>query len=173
MNYNWREIGIQVGSIDPNKDSNSPIGSKGGSIYAQKAIEIMLGDDEIKEMVNHIIEYKEEGEIMVSVLRLIKSTKAVNFAYNIYKNSEGQKASAAAWVIKHIAHPITIKWVEEFLNDDNVAGYGMGLLDQLAYEDWIDFELVEPLLIIAENYKSEGVRDRAKSIRDYLNNNED
>lgn len=173
MKFKWREIGIQVGSIDPNKDPKSPIGPKGGSIFAQKALEIILGDNEIKEMINCILEYEETEEIMISVLRLIKSTKAVEIAYNIYKNSEGQRAYTAVWIIKHIAHPMSLKWVEEFLDDDNVAGWGIGLVDQLAFAGWIDIDMVEEILKKAENHKFEGVRARAISVRDYLKEQED
>lgn len=168
MNFNWKELAIKVGSLIFDSTGKKKH-EYGGTSFARKALELIFGENEIKEMVDYILDYKEAEELVVSVLRYIKSPTATQYAYEIYKNSEGQRAMDAVLIIKRIAHPMAFKWVEEFLDDDNVVGWGIGVLDQLLWEYLIEEEDAEYLLKKAENHKSESIRKNAKGIRDYLN----
>ncbi|MBY9007375.1 MAG: hypothetical protein KGD63_11525 [Candidatus Lokiarchaeota archaeon] len=168
MKYNWKELAIRVGSLEYDSSGNKKH-EYGGTSFARDALELILGKDEIKEMVDYILDYKEAENLVLSILSYIKSSTATEYAYNIFKNSDGQRAMDAVWIIKHIAHPMSFKWIEEFLDNENVKGWGIGVLDQLLWESLIDEEDAEYLLKKGENDKDKNIRDNVEFIRNYLN----
>jgi hypothetical protein len=106
----------------------------------------------------------------MSMLAHIRSLRATELAHALYKSSSDERAGRAVWLIKHIAHPRALEWVEEFLADENVAGWGVDVLDQLLWTEHVDRDVPEAvrLLGLAERHPSEHVRERAASIRHYL-----
>lgn len=162
MISNWKEVAIKVGSLKSD-------GESGGDSYGKAALEEILGDEWIQNTVDHIISFKQGGEVATDCLRLIHSSKATIYAYDIYKSSEGEKADRAVWLIKQIAHPVSFQWIKEFLNDINVISRGLGVLDQLLWTKQIPYdEKSERLLQLALD-KSEGhLSDRVDFIRRYL-----
>lgn len=134
MISDWEDIGLKVGSLTPDKSVES-----GSSQLGQRALEELLRDQWVKGTVDFIIEAKRGGELAMNCLRLIKSEKAVRCAYNLYKNSTNERVVEAVWLIKHLAHPTSFEWVEEFIRDDNVITWGIGLLDQLLWTEEIDY----------------------------------
>lgn len=90
----------------------------------------------------------------MNVLSHIESERAAQIAYEVYRSASGNRASMAVWLIKHIAHPTTIAWVSELLADPNVAGWGVGLLDQLLWRERISPGDAEHLLVAAEQPSS-------------------
>ncbi len=70
----------------------------------------------------------------MNCLRILESEYATDYAYQVYKNSSNKEdCRLAVLVIKDIAHPKSINWIEEFLNDENVSDFGLGVLDQLLW----------------------------------------
>jgi hypothetical protein len=166
MISNWKEIALKVGSL------NSDGSESGGDSYGKAALEEILGDEWIQSTVDHIISFKPGGEIASDCLRLIHCPKAAIYAYNIYKLSDGKKADRAVWLIKQLAHPVSFQWIEEFLNDANVIGWGLGVLDQLLWTKQIEYgERVEALLQLAQANSGGQLTDKVDFIRDYLRKN--
>lgn len=157
----WTKLAVDVGSV-------SETSERGGTDYAQRALEIIIGEVNINSGVEHILDGKPGTELAMNVLRQINSLKALELAYEEYKTSSGQRAATAVWLIKHIDNARSVEWIEEFLSDDNVAGWGVGVLDQLLWQHSIEPEEVEHLIILAENHSIENVRDQAAFIRQYL-----
>ncbi len=106
------------------------------------------------------------------MLRYISSQEVAELAYQAYRQSSGERAGRAVWLIKHIAYPILCYglWVEEFLRDGNVAGWGIGVLDQLLWSHRIDPEdaMVVALLDLAAQHQIDNVREQAAFITTYL-----
>ena len=167
MKYNWKELAIKVGSLKYDS-SGRKMGEADGTYFARDALELILDKNEIKEMVEYILDHKEGEGLVISILRYIKSSTATQYAYNTYKNSEGQRAMDAVWILKQIAHPMSFKWIEEFLDDDNVKGWGIGVLDQLLWWGLIEEEDAEYLLKKGEKHKNKHVRETVEFIRNYL-----
>src|SRR5687767_13262284 len=113
MISNWIEIALKVGSLKSD-------GESGGDSYGKAALEEIPGDEWIQSTVDHILSFKRGSEVATDCLRLIHSSRAAIYAYNIYKLSDGEKADRAVWLNKQIAHPVSVQWIEEFLNDENV-----------------------------------------------------
>lgn len=95
--------------------------------------------------------------------------KATLYAYEIYKSSTHERADRAVWLIKQLAHPVSYEWIEEFLNDMNVIGWGLGVLDQLLWTRQIPFdEKAEKLLHLALTNSEGQMADQIDFIRSYL-----
>ena len=168
MKSNWENIGLKVGSLDGNKQIEL-----GGNDLAKKAIAEILGEEWIQTTVDHIVQVKRGSELAMNCLRLLESEKATNYAYEIYKNSNGERASEAVWLIKQIANPVAFKWVEEFLNDPNVMIWGFGLLDQLLWTENILYddekEKVDSLFQLALINSDNKLKEDVDFVKKYLN----
>ncbi len=145
MQVDWEALARQVGS---------PSGGfeQGGSNFAELALEQILGEAAIRDAVDIILDYHACSELASSVLWRITSRLATDVAYEEYESSSGERAARAVWLIKHIAHPRSLEWVREFLRDDNVAVWGVAVLDQLLWTSRVEPEAVEELLQIAERH---------------------
>lgn len=163
MITDWIALGKIVGSL---KDDGS---ESGGDNITKIAFDEILGDEWIQNTVETIVSFKKGSELAMNCLNLIGSTKAVLYAYAIYKSSEGERARQAVWLIKHIVNPISLNWVEELLNDDNVIDLGLGVLDQLLWTEQIpNDDKTESFLDMAETNSKGQLKDLADFIRTYL-----
>jgi hypothetical protein len=70
-------------------------------------------------------------------------------------------------LIREIAHPKALDWLEEFLRDERVAHLGADLLGELVRRRALGAgdSRVERLLALAEAHRSETVRAGAASLR--------
>jgi hypothetical protein len=160
MITDWKELAKQIGSLRDDRES-------GGDEFAQIAFEQILGQEWIESTVDDIVFFKRGSELAMNCLRYIRSKQAILYAYSIYKSSSGERASRAVWLIKQIAHPISLDWVEDFLNDDNVMGWGIGVLDKLLWEEQIPFDAkIERLLKLADG--KEQLKEQVDFIRQYI-----
>lgn len=100
----------------------------------------------------------------------MESEYATDYAYSVYKNSNRKdKSELAVFVIKEIAHPKSIRWVEEFLEQDYTAAFGLGLLDQLLWTDKIEScKETERLLNIASKKLNGDLNEQVDFIKGYL-----
>jgi hypothetical protein len=167
MITDWGEIGRQIGSIRED-------GESGGDDYARAAFEAILRDEWITSTVDYSISFRPGREVAMNCLRLLRSEKAALYAYEIYKTSTGERASQAVWFIKQIAHPVSIFWIEEFLNDPNVIDWGLGVLDKLLWAEEMPYnEKVQSLLDLAV-FNSKGMlREHVDFIKKYVENRSD
>ena len=138
---------------------------------AKLALELFLGKEWIENTVDYIIKFKGEAwDLAIKSLRILESEYATDYAYGIYKNSNNPEyRRQAVFVIKDIAHRKSIDWVEEFLNDDDVAGWGIGVLDQLLWCERIEpDEKTEELLNLALTKYNGELKENVEFIRGYL-----
>ena len=171
MKTDWKKIGIEIGSITENFES-------GGTKYAKLAFENILGEKWIKETVEKAISNEIGAELAMNCLRLISSELATDYAYTIYKSDiNSQRKNMAVWLIKHLAVKKSYDWIEEFINDKNTIGWGIGVLDQLLWTEKIDYEdekeRVDYLLNLAI-IKSDGeLKENVDFINGYLKERDD
>lgn len=162
MTTNWKQLAIELGTLNAD-------GETGGDKFAQEAFDKILGDEWIESTVEYIVSIKVGRELALSCLSYLQSTKAVQYAYSIYKSSNGERAEQAVWVIKHLKNPISLDWVEEFLNDATVMHLGVGILDQLLWTEQIPFnKKANSLLDLAEEKSNEMLKEQTDFIRKYV-----
>jgi hypothetical protein len=159
MTVDWRALASHVGGITAQ-------GERGGTHVARLALEALLGEDTIRGAVQHAVSGAPGAELAMSVLAHVRSLRATEIAYALYRSGSVE----AVWLIKHIAHPRALAWVEEFLADDAAAGWGIDVLDQLLWRDPVDRDDPEALRLLglAERHPAEQVRERAAFIRRFL-----
>jgi len=166
MNTDWKKIGTEIGSITKNSEC-------GGTDYAKLAIENILGEKWIKETVEKAISNELGAELAMSCLSLISSELATDYAYSIYQSDlNSERKNMAVWLIKHLAVKKSYDWVEEFINDKNVIGWGIGVLDQLLWTEKIDYEdekaRVDYLLNLAVTNSNGELKENVDFINEYL-----
>lgn len=169
----WRQLARAVGSIDDSR----PQQVSGGSHFARLALEKVLGPENIRSAVDLVLTWDPASELITSVLSFIRSSTAVDLAYEAYKNSSGNRdrGTAAVWLIQQIAHPKALDWVEEFLADDALGDLGVGVLDQLLWTGAVEYQhepRAQRLLATIDQHPDAHLRDRAEFIRRYLRERE-
>jgi hypothetical protein len=163
MTTDWKQLARQLGSL---RDDGS---ESGGDDYAKKALDEILGDEWIESAVEHIVSFKRGRELAMNCLRYLHSTKATNYAYRVYKASDGERADQAVWLIKHLANPIALEWIEEFLNDKNVIHWGLGVLDQLLWTEQVLYDdKAKSLLELADRNSKGQLKEHTDFIRQYI-----
>jgi len=163
MLTDWTSLARKIGSL--HEDGSE----KGSDKFALKALDEILGDEWIESTVEHIVSFRRGRELAMNCLRNLHSTKATQYAYKVYKSSEGERADQAVWLIKHIANPISEEWIEEFLNDKNVIHWGLGVLDQLLWTEQIQYDdKTKSLLELAEINSNGQLKEQTNFIRQYI-----
>lgn len=81
-----------------------------------------------------------------------------------------ERADQAVWLIKHIANPISLDWVEEFSKDKNVIHCGLGILDQLLWTEQIPYDdKAKSLLELADKNSNGQLKEQIDFIKQYIN----
>ena len=165
---NWDQLAREAGIVTKRSSEGGTM-TLTGSKWACRALEILLGRDNIRTAVRLVLSPhgRREGAraIAESVLRHVHSLQATELAYEAYRR--GRQPNAAVMLIGDIAHARALEWVEEFLNDPRVTGAGIRLLDQLLWRGHVDPDHPEArrLLTMAEHHPDEQIRAQAVSIR--------
>jgi hypothetical protein len=103
-------------------------------------MEIILGDDAIKDAVERYVRGDSASEIIRSVLSVLRPTSARNHCCQIFKSQRSiEERRSAAGLLSSCAVRETIDWVCEFLadSDEGIQNWGASLADQLAFGQWI------------------------------------
>lgn len=158
MAVDWIQLARDVGSLDGDTE-------RGGTTYAVAALERLV---DVEATVAFILDGGRGAELAMNVLRYLQSERAARLAYDVYRAETGERASMAVWLIKQIAHPCAVPWIAELLRDDHVAGWAVGVLDQLLWCERVEPAEVESLIVQAEQHANENVREQAAFIRGYL-----
>lgn len=163
MTTDWAGIGKKIGSIKEHTVSGADAGATGD------VMEELFGEAWIKKAVDFAISWQPGRELAMNCLRLLKSPRSVQYAYEVYKSSEGEQAVQAVWLIKQLCHPMSLDWVGEFLDDRNVAETGIGVLDQLVWHNEVkDDDRIEQLLNKADHVYGGILKPKANFIREYI-----
>lgn len=169
MITDWKRIGIKIGILTEEDTFDKGCSTKD----AKKALEIILGKEWIKQSVDIALTIEPGAELAMSSLKLLSSELAVDYAYSIYKSdTDPERKRMAVWLIKHLAIEKSYQWVEEFLNDKNVIGWGLDVLDQLLWREVIYYEdvseKVNHLFELAIKNSNGGLEESVDFIKEYL-----
>jgi hypothetical protein len=160
----WVSLGKQIGTL---KESGESVSTQD----AQRAIEILIGEENIRELVDYYIDGKPGYELGRLVLRQFHPWSAMEYCYEIYKSDENpQRRMFAIELLRSVADKRALKWVNEFLEDENpqIQVLGIGILDYLNLKSLIVIEEVEEILSKALQHSNLGVRQIARTVRKNL-----
>lgn len=165
MKTNWTQLAYELGSANLQDNYES-----GGTEFAQKALEKILGKSFIINTIEHILAHKKGSEIALNTLSLLRSEVACCYLYEVFQTSTENRKSDAVWLIKHITHPVCVAWIEDFLHDETTAIWGLGCIDQLLWKGEISFdERVLHWLNIAETKYSNRFCEQIQWIKSFQN----
>lgn len=166
MGIDWGAIAKQVGDITEK-------GETYGTASGRRALEILLGEDNIRSAVDCWISQRPGCFTAEMVLSIIRSNIAMTRCYEIYKGECGtENASRAIFLLAGIADAEALPWVDEFLEDisENIRWNGLMVLRTLLERPLGDAlaSAARKLLDKAEEDPEPGIRERAKQIRSQL-----
>lgn len=153
------------------------VGTEGGNIEsvsiqdAQRVIEILIGEENLREAVDYYIDGKPGCELARFVLRQFHPWTAMEYCYEIYKSDENRERRIfAVELLRAVADKRALVWVKEFLEDEDsqIQNYGIGILDYLNLKSLIIMEDVEEILLIADKHSNPGVRETAQMLREQI-----
>lgn len=144
-----------------------------GSSNAMLAIEQIIGEDVLRQAVDHYVAYKPESELVRHVLWRLQLWSAMQRCYEIYRfDANIEYRQGAIELLRVVADARALDWIEEFLADPDpsIQNCGIGVLDQLVFGGGIRnsetaMETAERLLTLAEQHENSYVRETADSIR--------
>lgn len=135
---------------------------------ANRAIEILIGEGNLRKAVDCYISGQSGFELAQSVLRQIQPWSAMQYCYEIYKSERDiDERRLAVILLVIIADSRALNWINEFLDDEDefIQGSGISIVAELRLSGWINFEDCEDLLLKAESHANSNVREQAEYIR--------
>lgn len=152
-------------------------GSEGyGSNHAMAALELIVGEEAIRQSVDYYVALKPEAELVRQVLWRLRPWSAMQRCCEIYhSDADIEYRRTAIELLRVVADERAFDWIEEFLADpdEGIQGWGIGVLDQLLWGGSMSPngdipEKAERLLVKAEGHHNPQVQSQAASVRGYL-----
>jgi len=161
----WENLAARLGTLREGGGESS------GSDAAQRALEIIIGEDALRASVDYRLTCRRGSGLAQSVLEQIHPWSAMSYCHENFKshpNIETRRLAVA--LLKHVADRRALPWISEFLEDEDpqIQTWGACVLDQLLFSYLIEPEEAEDLLRKAEEHENEAVREQAASVRGYL-----
>lgn len=168
MAIDWREIASKVGGFDPDGQERI-VGTDGG----RRALELLLGEENIREAVDHWADQKPGEFTVEQILIIISSSVAMKRCYEIYKTDPASnRAGAAVFLLAEMADSRVLPWVSEFLEDSSrgIRWNGLMALRTILIGPLGDagIETARELLTKAESDSDQQLQERAREIRHQL-----
>ncbi|MCA1626477.1 MAG: hypothetical protein LC742_00715, partial [Acidobacteria bacterium] len=119
----WKTLAEQLGTLRDN-------GEVGDASYARRAIEILLGEEILRQAVDYYISGEPGSELARFVLWQIHPWSAMKHCYHIYKSdAEIEKRRLAVELLRVVADRRAMGWITEFLEeaDPQIQMWGAGV----------------------------------------------
>lgn len=123
----WEQIAVMTGSLQDGSEH-------GDAVNALRALEILLGENALREAADHYISGAPGGELIRSILMLLRPKSVMEYCFHLYHNSEElQVRRNAIELLSGIADESTLKWVNELFDDPDleIVTHSICLLDRL------------------------------------------
>lgn len=117
MPIEWRKVADEIGALNPDGSEQGA-----GTSSGLRALELLLGEENIRGAVDWWASGEPGAFTAEMVLRIIRSTVAMNYCYEIYKNEpDTRRAGAAVFLLYEMADDRVLPWVAEFLEDASMT----------------------------------------------------
>ena len=163
-NIDWEQLARNFGLVGQGRNA-------GSSDDARRALEVIIGESALRDSVEYYIAGGPGSELARHVLWQLRPQSAMNHCYEIFKSSRPiYERRMAVELVRVVADRRALPWVTEFLADpdEGIQCWGVGLLDQLLFSQFVEPLDAEASLRMAEAHSSKGVGEQARFIRDFL-----
>jgi hypothetical protein len=164
----WEQLARQLGLLRPD-------GESGGSDSALRAIELLLGEDNLKAAADYYVSGGPGGELARNVLWQLRPWSAMQRCHEIYRSgADVETRCAAVELIRVVADRRALPWVQEFLDDPDpgIQTWGAGVVDQLLWSRLAEPEECAALLERMAAHPNANVRGTAEWIQLFLRDRE-
>jgi hypothetical protein len=126
----------------------------------------IIGEQRLRDAVDFYVGRQPGCELVRSVLFVLRPGCAKERCYEIFKSGDPTERVTAVELLRMTADARVVPWVPEFLADDSegVQNWGIDVLDQLLYCDFIGRKEAEPILRLALHHGNARVREQAVQI---------
>ncbi|MFC5863242.1 hypothetical protein ACFPT7_13135 [Acidicapsa dinghuensis] len=154
MTIDWRALDKQVGGC-------------WGTEPGIRVLELIVGEENIRRAVDHWITFEPGYGAAEQVLLIMRSTVAMEYCYEIYKNEPStERAGRAIFLLSEMADWRFMRWARELVEDSTTRWNAVVALEQVLArplgEEGID--LAKELLAKAEEDPDQRLRERAAEI---------
>ena len=146
-------------------------GEPAGDDAARRALELILGEEILRESVDYYVALRPARELVRSVLWLLRPWSAMIRCRELSQRpNEIETRRRAVELLRAVADGRALPWVSEFLDDEDagIQAWGIGVLDQLLWSELVEPEEAEEVLERSARHENGAVRDRVEFIRSYL-----
>ena len=160
MAIDWKELDKQVGGC-------------WGTEPGIRVLELIVGEENIRDAVDYWAKFEPGYGAAEQVLLMTRSTVAMEYCYQIYKNEPGtERAGRAIYLLAKMADWRFMRWARELMDDPD---FSTRWNTTVALEQVLDgplddegLELAKELLARAEADTDERLRERAAEIHKRL-----
>ncbi|AFY90678.1 hypothetical protein [Chroococcidiopsis thermalis] len=161
----WKLLAQQVGALVENSASVTGYSEIGSSDLALQAIEVLIGEENLRNAVDYYISGKPGSELTRHILWRLHPRTAMQYCYELYKSNTVsiETKISAIELLRVVGDRHVLKWIPEFLSDrdPSIQSWGIGILDQLLFSRLIYSEDVKDLLLKATEHTNSYVREKA------------
>lgn len=139
----------------------------GGDQYARRALELILGERNIRAAVDAYIGFDDGAELARSVLWLLHPWSAMQRCHEIYQSgSEIEHRRRAIELLRVVADRRALLWIRQYLDDPDsvIRMWGVGIIDQLLFSSLIDPDECSELLTYARQHMDPLIREKMGEI---------
>ena len=110
MAIDWKAVARDIGALEENGCERG-IGTEDG----QRALELLLGEQNIREAVDYGATMEPGAFLVEMVLKIIRSYVAMERCYELYKTEPGtSRAGGALFLLAKMGDVRALPWVGEF-----------------------------------------------------------
>lgn len=168
---NWQSLAERVGAISQPENEIANLNNFleiGSSDLARRAIEVLIGENNLRDAVDYYISGQPGCELVRHILWQLHSWTAMEYCYEIYRSTSRDLDSRrmAIELLRVVGDRRALIWIDEFLEDGDeyIQRYGIDLLDRLLSSDLIYPENARNLLAKSMNHRNSYVREKANDL---------
>lgn len=159
MAIDWAALAKKVGDVTSESEAFA-------TETGRRALEILLGEDNVRDAVDYWISQKRGCFTAEIVLSIIRSRVAMERCYEIYKTEQdSERANRAVFLLASFAETEALPWVREFLHhkDRNIRWNGLMVLRTILAGPMGDAAIAtaKELLDVAATDSDPKLRERA------------
>jgi hypothetical protein len=141
----------------------------GSTHNAKRALEVVLGDDNLRAAVDTYVAFGDGAELARSILWHLHPWSAMQRCHEIYQSGgEIRDRRRAIDLLRVVADRRALPWIREYLDDPDpeIRAWGLGILDQLLFAKLVEQGQCTDLLDYAREHSDPAIRDKAVEIHE-------